>query len=263
MTRARSVAAAQTIPARGDLAANLDAHLRFARAAADAGAGLLVFPELSLTGYELDLADALAFSEDDPRLAPLVDLAISRSMTLVVGAPVRIGARLHIGAFVLAPDGPIAVYTKRRLGAFPASANPGGAVPPAEASVFEPGDRDPLIRFGDRTAAIAVCADTGAPEHPKRAAERGATIYLASMFLIPSDLEKEAPVLRSYAVRHRMTVLLANYGGPSGGLPTGGGSAVWSDTGGLLTRLDASGPGLVVATERESGWGAEAVSIPG
>jgi hypothetical protein len=31
----------------------------------------------------------------------------------------------------------------------------------------------------------------------------------------------------------------------------------------LLARLDASGPGLVLAAERESGWNAEAVPIPG
>jgi len=93
MTVARSLAAAQTIPRRGDVDANLEGHIRLIHAAAEGRARLLVFPELSLTGYELDLADALAFSERDPRLAPLIELAASCNMTLVVGAPVRIASR--------------------------------------------------------------------------------------------------------------------------------------------------------------------------
>ena len=75
MTVARSLAAAQTIPKRGDVEANLEGHSRLIHAAAEGQARVLVFPELSLTGYELDLADDLAFSENDPRLTPLVELA--------------------------------------------------------------------------------------------------------------------------------------------------------------------------------------------
>ena len=91
MPRSRSIAVAQTRPVAGDVPSNLDEHLDLARIAASEGAQVVVFPELSLVGYELDLADGLAFSEDDPRLSPLLDLAASRGTTLVVGAPVRIG----------------------------------------------------------------------------------------------------------------------------------------------------------------------------
>src|SRR5262249_22829432 len=100
---ARSLAAAQTVPKRGDVEANVEGHIRLIHVAAEAHARVLVFPELSLTGYELDLADELAFSEDDARLNPLLDSASSFGMTLVVGAPVRIGSLLHIGAFILSP----------------------------------------------------------------------------------------------------------------------------------------------------------------
>src|SRR4030088_1104557 len=110
MTVARSLAAAQTIPKRGDVEANLEGHIRLIHAAAEGQAQVLVFPELSLTGYELDLADDLAFSDSDPRLASLVEVASSCSMILIVGAPVRIGTRLHIGAFIVFPDGRVGLY---------------------------------------------------------------------------------------------------------------------------------------------------------
>jgi predicted amidohydrolase len=261
VTRIRTIAGAQTIPIRGDIDANVTQHARLVQAAAGAEPQILVFPELSLTGYELDLAGRLAFSESDPRLAPLQALASSHRVTLIVGAPARIGPHLYIGAFVLSPDGAVGLYTKHHLGAFSATDSPDGIVPPAEGTVFQAGNRDPLVRHGDHTAAVAVCADTSRPAHPERAAERGATTYLASMFVIPSDLERDTARLRTYAARHSMAVVFANYGGPSGGLASGGGSAIWSEQGELLARLDASGAGVVVATEYAGGWRATTVLL--
>src|SRR5438874_557430 len=117
---ARSICVAQTCPVKGDVKANLDEHIRLTQMAASGGAQIAVFPELSLTGYELSLASDLAFSEDDPRLFALIEASSSSSLTLVVGAPVRIGPQLHIGALILRPDGTTAIYTKHHLGAFSA-----------------------------------------------------------------------------------------------------------------------------------------------
>ena len=261
--RSRAIAAAQTIPERGDVDANLERHVRLIHAAADRHVRVLVFPELSLTGYELDLASGLAFTQSDPRLTPLIELASSHGMMVVVGAPVRIGGALYIGAFIVSSDGSVDLYTKHRLGAFPPEVSPDGMVPPAEATVFQSGNLNPLLRFDGHTAAVAVCADIGRPSHPKEAADRGATHYLASMFVIPQDLEQDTARLASYAMRHCMTVVFANYGGPSGGLPSGGRSAIWSDRGELLVRLEASGTGLAVAVESDTGWRGEAVMLAG
>ena len=249
-----SIAAAQTLPRPGDVDGNLVEHTRLARLAAAGGARAVVFPELSLTGYELELAAALAFGEDDPRLDPLRELARSEELALVVGAPVRIDGALAIGAFVLTPDGDTDVYTKHHLGAFPASANPGGTVPPAEDTVFCPGKRDPLLHVGEHTAALAICADTGRPAHAEHAAGRGAQSYLASMFVIPSDLDVEEKRLRTYAREHAMVTVLANFGGPTGGLPSAGRSAVWSETGELVVQLGPDGSGVAIATRDGAGW---------
>jgi predicted amidohydrolase len=264
MTPFRSVAVAQTRPVRGDVPANLAEHARLARLAAAEGAQVVLFPELSLTGYELDLAEELAFAEDDPRLAPLLDLAGSSGMILIVGAPVRVGPLLHIGAFVLGPDRTTRLYTKRRLGAFPPSADCDsldGSVPPAEATVFRPGAHDLLVPFGGGTAAVAVCADIGSPDHPQRAADRGADAYLASMFVIPSDYDGEVAKLSRYARQHHMLTALANFGAPSGGLRSAGRSAVWSKTGELLVRLDANGSGIAVVTEAPEGYQTRVVMV--
>lgn len=67
------IALAQVAPRLGDLEANLARHLELIEAARSNGAGLVVFPELGLTGYQLqDLAGEVAMRLDDPRLARLV-----------------------------------------------------------------------------------------------------------------------------------------------------------------------------------------------
>jgi predicted amidohydrolase len=257
----RSIAVAQTCPVEGDVTVNLDQHLRLAELAAAAAAQVVVFPELSLTGYEIGLAEALAFSERDPRLAPLADAAASLSITLIAGGPVRIEARLHIAALVFSPDRTTALYTKHHLGAFSESARCDGSVPPAESTVFQPGDRDPLVRFAGNDAALAICADVGRPSHPRQAAARGARTYLASMFVIPSEFEADSSRLAGYAEQYSMVVALANYGSPTGGLAAAGRSSIWSEKGELLARLAPSGAGVAVATEMPEGWRAKTIAL--
>ncbi len=77
---------AQITPKLGDVEANLDLHLRTIEEASENGVELLIFPELSLTGYRLrDLAFSVALkpSYKDPVFAKLLDA--SRDMDIVVG----------------------------------------------------------------------------------------------------------------------------------------------------------------------------------
>lgn len=75
---------AQIAPVLGDLRANLDLHLEAIERARAAGTDLLVFPELSLTGYFLrDLTEDMAVRLDDERLAPMLDAA--RDLSVVFG----------------------------------------------------------------------------------------------------------------------------------------------------------------------------------
>lgn len=254
-----SLAAAQTVPVPGDVDANLAQHVELAEIAAAEGARVVVFPELSLTGYELERARDLAFRERDARLSGLTEVAAATHATLVVGAPILLDDRLHIGAFIVSPDGATDVYTKRHLGAFPGSVNPDGPVPPAEATVFQSGARDPLIDVDGCRATVAICADLGRPAHAERAANRGAHAYLVSAFVVPADLDQDMATLYGYARRHGMAVVFSNFGGPSGGLPSAGRSAIWSGSGELVVELEPEGKGVAVALEEAAGWRGKAV----
>ena len=80
------VGLAQIMPKLGNLEANLERHLAAIEEAAESGVELLIFPELSLTGYRLrDLAFSVAIQPTykNPIFARLLDA--SRDMDLVVG----------------------------------------------------------------------------------------------------------------------------------------------------------------------------------
>ena len=81
-----SIALAQINTCLGKVEANLDKHLTLIAEARASGADLVLFPELSLTGYVLqDLASAVSHQAvpDDPVFKPLLEA--SRTIDLVVG----------------------------------------------------------------------------------------------------------------------------------------------------------------------------------
>jgi predicted amidohydrolase len=82
------VGLAQIDPSLGDRAKNLEQHREWVRHAKDAGVQLLVFPELSLTGYFLkDLVPETAIRTDDAAIEEIAQLA--NGLDVVVGAVIE------------------------------------------------------------------------------------------------------------------------------------------------------------------------------
>ena len=243
------VAAGQTTPIAGHVSKNTQQHIRLTKIAADCGVNILVFPELSLTGYELTSAKALAFSPNDSRLDDLRAAARISNIFLVVGGPLLWESHLYIAAFILEPKGEVRIYTKRHLGAFSDSARVDGIPPPPESSIFSPGTLDPDLSCRGYRAHIAICADMGHPQHAESAAARGAQLYLGSLFVIPSLFAEESLRARKVAQRHNMTVVFSNFGGESsGGLSAAGRSAIYSPKGEVISEMGGRSAGLVWAS---------------
>jgi predicted amidohydrolase len=246
------IAAAQSISIAGDIAANLSRHLVLVEQAAAHGVQLLVFPELSLTGYELALGRALAMRPDDARLQPLRDMARRFNMTVIVGAPLLSddGAQVGIGALVCEPGGGIDTYRKQHLH--------GG-----EQQAFAAGDCGKVVTVGATRVVLAICADILQAQHAQQAADMAAQVYAAGVLISEAGYAAEAALLRGYAQQHGMAVLLANHGGVSGGWQPAGRSAVWSDSGELIVAAPGAGELLVVARRDGHGapWSGQIVTV--
>jgi len=111
-----NIAIAQIAPKLGDVAANLETHLDLLEKARKKKAGLIVFPELGLTGYTLkDLVEEVALDpRSDPRFAKFV--ARTKGLSAVVGfveeSPAEKGLFYNAAAFVA--DGRI-VHVHRKV----------------------------------------------------------------------------------------------------------------------------------------------------
>jgi predicted amidohydrolase len=106
------VALAQLAPRLGDLRANLARHLELIAAATDGGANLVVFPELSLTGYFLkDLVTDSAVRLGGPELRSLAEA--SRGVDTVIGCIVESDDhRFHNAAVYLSGGEVVHVHRK-------------------------------------------------------------------------------------------------------------------------------------------------------
>ncbi len=238
---ARIIAAAQ-YAAAADFPTNLERHLRYASAAASLGVQLLVFPELSLTGYQLEYAAANPISPHSPALEPLRAAARELRITILAGAPVQFGsAQPSIGQLAFLPDGLVVVHTKQHLAG-------------AEFDHFQPGRGGPVLRIGALMVASAICNDITHPEHAASAAAHRATIYAASVLLREQVYAAETAMLAGYARQHGMTVVLANHAAETGGWLPAGRSAIWDEQGAQVAQSEGTEEALVLARRRGRNW---------
>jgi predicted amidohydrolase len=243
------LAAIQTVPHDENLELNIRDHLRLSQLAAAHQAELVLFPEMSLTGYLLAAAQQHAVTPDDLRLEPLRQQARDANMVIVAGAPVDLDGQLYIGALALLPDGTVEVYTKHHLHE-------------GEDQYFAPGRHNPALTIGQQPIALAICADIDHPEHAAAAALAGAAVYLPGIFFSPNGIASGHQSLQQYAEQHAMPVLMSNYGGPSHyNWPAAGQSAFWNNKGQMLGNLAATGEGILLAEQLGDQWQVKVVEV--
>jgi predicted amidohydrolase len=243
------IAAAQVPSVRGDIPGNLRTHAAAITLAGERGISVLVFPEMSLIGYEPDLAAELAITSTDERLAPLAALARQHRMAVVVGASLHsAGAKPALGAILLAADGSTHTYSKMHLGG-------------SEPDYFVPGEVPLTFAMHGQTIGLAICADSSKPSHPQAYAEGGSTIYAAGVFLNAEWYATDSPRLAGYASQFRMLIVMANHAASVGTYVSVGKSAVWAPGGSLLAQAAGTESCLVIATRIPEGWCAKVVRV--
>ncbi|MEV6694643.1 carbon-nitrogen hydrolase family protein [Micromonospora sp. NPDC051196] len=216
------IAVAQPACRAYDVGANVAAHAALVGTAA---ARVVVFPELSLTGYELDAAPV---DPADPLLAPLIDACAAAGSLALVGAPV---AGEHIATLAVDGTGVRVVYRKMWLGG-------------PEPRRFVPGPEPVVLTVDGWRLGLAICKDTGIPEHAARTCALGVDVYLASVVESATDAAVPDERALRIASTHRVHVAVASFAGPTGGgyRETAGRSAVWAPDGSVLARA-GSDPG--------------------
>jgi NAD+ synthase (glutamine-hydrolysing) len=240
------IALAQVNSTVGDIRGNAESVRRWTRTAADAGAHLVAFPEMMLTGYPIeDLVFRNSFVEASQRALRTLaaDLAADGlgELAVVVGyvdadgppaissdAAPGVGRRdasalLHRGEVV-------ATYFKHHLpnyGVFD------------EDRYFEAGDTLTVVRLGGVDVALTVCEDIWQAGGPFTAARRAGVGLVVNINASPYELNKDdvrLALVQRRAVEAGATVAFVNMVGGQDELVFDGDSMIVSSSGELLAR---------------------------
>ena len=205
--------------------------LEHAAAIRRAAARVVAFPELSLTGYELD---AEPVSIDDGLLSPIVDSCAETGAVALVGAPV---AGRHIATLLVGAGGARIAYRKGYLGG-------------DEPQWFAPGDGPVVIDVDGWRVGLGICKDTGVAEHVADMAALGVDVYVAGLVHLPEELDEQEERAARIARACDAYVAFASFAGPTGGGygSTAGISSIWAPDGTALVRAGGEPGDLVRAT---------------
>jgi predicted amidohydrolase len=215
-----AIAAAQPACTAKDVRANAHEHARVIRAA---GAQLVVFPELSLTGYELD-ADAVSPENDELRV--IIEACAETESVALVGAPVDgDGGRDRIGMLRVTSAGAEIAYRKSYLGG-------------AEPARFAPGEGPAAIDLNGWRVGLGICKDTGVDQHIADAVSLDPDLYVAGLVHRPEELDMQEERGVRIARACRAYVAFASFAGSTGGGfdRTAGLSSIWAPDGTPLAR---------------------------
>ncbi|MFF1961350.1 carbon-nitrogen hydrolase family protein [Streptomyces sp. NPDC058220] len=153
----------------GSVAGNLKVLDEAAGDAAAAGAGLLVCPEMFLTGYAIgDDMPRLAEPADGPSAGAVAEIAVRHGLAVLYGYPERDGERIFNAAQLIGPEGArLANYRKTHLfGGFEREWFTSGEQPVVQAELAG-------LRLG-----IMICYDVEFPENVRGHALAGTDLLL-------------------------------------------------------------------------------------
>src|SRR5882762_11044937 len=162
------ICVAQTRPAKGDIQSNIDSHNKLIDLAVSNGAETIIFPELSLTGYEPELSKELATDKDDRRFDIFQKISDTRQVIIGVGVPTKNNTGTCISMVLFQPHKARQVYSKKYLH-------------PDEEEFFVSGQSTIGLTGNKTSIALAICYELSVPEHSENAFKSGAKIYIASV----------------------------------------------------------------------------------
>jgi NAD+ synthase (glutamine-hydrolysing) len=225
----------------GDLAGNVATMAEWAARATEAGADLVCFPELAVTGYPPeDLVLRPEFVRDN--LEALEELAglTAAACAVLTGFVDRSALGLHNSAALLHGGGVVARYHKVKLpnyGVFD------------EQRYFVPGDAACPVRVASSALGISVCEDAWSPGRPWSEYARDRAAVIPNINASPyhrRKIQERLEVCRARAAETGAWIVYVNAVGGQDELVFDGGSMVVSPEGELVWRASMFDEDLLV-----------------
>ncbi|MFG4003753.1 carbon-nitrogen hydrolase family protein [Flavobacterium aquidurense] len=228
-----NIAIAQIKPFKGAISANIEKHIKCIEIAVSLNSNAIFFPELSLTGYEPELAKDLATHQNDNRFDQLQEISTLKNITIGVGVPTKTENGIQISMIVFRPNQDRFSYSKQQLHE-------------DELPYFENGNKQLIIEVENQKIIPAICYESLQTQHAEKASKLGGEIYLASVAKSQNGVEKGFKHYPEVAEKYAIPVLMANCIGECDNFVSVGFSSVWTKEGKLAGQLDNKNEGIIV-----------------
>lgn len=173
---------AQSAPVLADKAANLNTAINDIRKAHRAGAKLIIFPEMFLTGYTMldgkDTSTVFRLAEyiDGPAVSKLTAWAKKYEIYIIMGMPLKskvLRGIIYNAAVFVGPDGVIGAHRKIGL-----PTGPFFNTWFYEGNYFKPGEKLKVFKTDLGRIGIMICYEAWWPEIPRILAAKGADMIV-------------------------------------------------------------------------------------
>lgn len=234
------VAVAQISCALGDLDANLRKFRDFVSRAKKSGADLVVFPEMSDTGYSMPVIRKQARPWKDGAASELQKIAKENSIALVAGISDREGDSIfNAQVLVNAKGEALAKYRKTHLVT---------AAPLDERVCLSPGNEFVTKKIDGFNVGMSICYDLRFPEMMRTlAVKHGANVIVNSSAWPVVRAEHLRILALARAVENQSYFIIANRVGTDDGVTFCGGSLIVDPAGKILANGSAGGEELIEA----------------
>jgi len=227
------ISVAQTRPIKGDIPANIETHNKLIDLAILHSADAIFFPELSLTGYEPDLAKELATNQNDGKLNNFQEISNKNKITIGLGMPTKANSEIKISMIIFQPYTSRQTYSKQQLHS-------------DEFPYFVNGEKQIILTVHNKKIAPAICYESLQTDHSKNAVKLGAEIYMASVAKSQNGIDKAMIHYPAVAKKFSMPVLMSNCVGYCDNFQSVGKSSVWTKQGNLAGQLDDKLEGILI-----------------
>lgn len=235
------IAAAQISCVLGDLPANLRKLREFSFRAKEAGAEMVVFPEMADTGYAMSVIRTHATSWNEGAVPALQEVARTLSLAVISGVSEREGECIYNSqVFINAQGEIIGTYRKTHLFA---------NAPVEEQKCFTSGgELGSVAGGGGLRFGLSICYDLRFPEvYRTLACEGGANVFVLSSAWPFPRLEHFRILALARAIENQSYVVVVNRVGTDDGISFCGTSAIIDPYGVVTASASADHEELIYA----------------
>lgn len=227
----RQIAACQFEPVVGDVEQNITT-IRELTTSLPSTVELAVFPELCVTGYDLEVAEKAATSVPGPVTDRLETIAASSEVTLVVGLSERDGDVVYNDLVSVSPRGTVQQFRKQYLWG-------------DEETIFTASRGPTTVETPLGTVGFLLCYDLNFPESALRYAHEGVDVLAVSAAWRASFRHDWDILLQARALDTTCYVIGSNHAGNQRGRVHEGGSLIAGPDG---TVIERSGDGTTTVS---------------